>query len=113
MVACSKSMKGSAGCSKWAPHMGSGTELLPFQPSAELPVALDKTRTKARGRQEAGKAPSDLRANKSPPTRSPSATFPPFLRNDRNQEILLRLAGFCPGLSNPQRSPSKLLETAL
>lgn len=112
MLACSKSMEGPAGRTKWAPHMGSGTEVTSFQPSTELPVALDKTRRKARGRQEAGKAPSDLRANDSPPTPSP-ATFPPFLRNDRNQEILLRLASFCPGLSNPQRSPSKLLETAL
>lgn len=47
------------------------------------------------------------------PSFSASATSIRISRNVRNQEILLQVACFCPGLSNMQSSNSKLLETAL
>lgn len=47
------------------------------------------------------------------PSFSASAASIHVLRNVRNQEILLRVACFCPGLSNTQSSNCKLLETAL
>lgn len=54
------------------------------------------------GRQKEGEAPC-ARSQHEFWSPSPSAPFLVFLRNDRNQEILLGLAGFCPGLSNPEK----------
>lgn len=81
--------------------------------SARLPMALDGIEEKGLGSTGGSGGPICSQSQQKSPIPSPSTTFLLFLRNDRNQEILLRLAGFCPGLSNPQRSLSKLLETAL
>lgn len=86
----SKSTKGLAG--GWAPRASQGGSCPPApgqvaRPGRPLP------------------SPSPLRTNTSVQP-YPSAAFPLSLRNDRNQEILLGLAGFCPGLSNPQRGPA-------
>lgn len=89
----SKSTKGLAGGR--APRASRGGSCPPALGQAARPG----------GRGDGSQTPSALRTNTSAQPR-PSATFLLSLRNDRNQEILLGLAGFCPGLSNPQRGPA-------